>query len=378
MLRVLLALPGLHRVVRGAEVAFEEMGRHLAMLTGVRVTLIGSGEARAGEPYEFVHAGCVARERFEGWPRVPALRSHYAYEELTFAANLLRVYRPGGFDVTVGCSYPYTNWVLRGRHVRGRRPVHVFVTQNGDWMCRAQSAEYKAFSCEGLVCTNPEYYGRNRERFPCVLIPNGVDPQRFAPGAGERGAFGLPSDAQVALMVSALIPSKRVLEGIEAVARVEGMHLAVAGDGELRQRVLEVGKRVLGERFHWLRVARQNMPELYRCADVFLHMSQDEPSANAYIEALASGLPIVTQDRAVTRWTLEQQAVLVDTGDMAAVARGLKQAMDIGKTDEAVAQRRALVQRRYTWGGIARQYAEFFEALCGGQRTFEEAAEVAR
>ena len=42
-LRVLFALPGLHRVVRGAEVAFESVAREIARTPGYGVTLVGSG-----------------------------------------------------------------------------------------------------------------------------------------------------------------------------------------------------------------------------------------------------------------------------------------------------------------------------------------------
>ena len=45
------------------------------------------------------------------------------------------------------------------------------------------------------------------------------------PVAGDRARFGLPEDRPVVLMVSALIASKRVLEGIEAVARTEDLAL---------------------------------------------------------------------------------------------------------------------------------------------------------
>lgn len=364
-LRVLMALPGLHRVNRGAEVAFELMANELARLDAVAVTLIGSGREIPGRSYEFVHAGCAARERFERLPKLPVLRGAYCYEELTFAPGLWRGYDPSAYDVTVTCAYPFTNWLLRAKKRSGRRPAHVYVTQNGDWPARAGNAEYRWFGCEGLVCTNPEYYEHNKDRWPSVLIPNGVDADVFHPPAGdkERERWGLPADVPVVLIVSALIPSKRVAEGIRCVAEAEGgVSLVVAGDGPLRDEVERVGHELLGDRFQRLRVPRERMPGLYRCADVFLHMSMDEPSANAYIEALASGLPIVTHDRAVTRWTLEDVAVLVDTTDERAVIDGIGRAMDMS-TEGDVARRRELVERRFTWKRLAGQYAEFFREV---------------
>ncbi|WP_017298483.1 glycosyltransferase family 4 protein [Nodosilinea nodulosa] len=362
-MRILIALPGLHRVIRGAEVAFEQLAIQLAALPDCQVTLIGSGHPRADDPYQFHHVPCIARETFERWPAFPFLRGHYVYEELTFVPGLLGAYNPNNYDVTVTCSYPYTNWLLRAKRNK-LGPKHIFVTQNGDWMCIADNAEYKYFGCDGLVCTNPEYFERNKANYPSVLIPNGVDPNLFSPGLGNRAKLGIPAQAPLAVMVSALIPSKRVLEGIRSAAKVDGLHLAIAGDGELRVEVKALGEKLLGDRFHLLKLPREAMPDLYRCANVFLHMSQDEPSANVYIEALATGLPIVTHDRPVTRWTLENEAILVDTSQEDSVAEGLKLALHSKGDSHYVQSRRDLAIRRFSWASLAKEYREFFESVC--------------
>jgi glycosyltransferase involved in cell wall biosynthesis len=362
-MRVLFALPGLHRVVRGAEVAFEEVARCIARVPGFDVTLIGSGPAREGEPYNYLRTACIRRERFEKFPSVPFLRDHYGYEELSFAPGLLRSFSPNEFDVTVTCGYPYTNWVLRSRRSKGN-PKHIFVTQNGDWMVRSDAWEYKHFGCDGLICTNPDYFDAHCDRWMSALIPNGVDPNVFHPGAAERAAFGLPTDRPVILMVSALAPFKRVIEGIQAAAKVPEAYLIIAGDGEQREQVDALGGQLMPGRFARVTLPRTRMPSLYRSVDVFLHMSQDEPSANAYIEALASGLPIVTHDRRVTRWTLEDAGVLVDTSDEAAVVDGIDRALNL-KSESNVANRRRLAKERFAWESIAGMYCKFFEQIVG-------------
>jgi glycosyltransferase involved in cell wall biosynthesis len=358
--RIAIALPGVHRVVRGAETAFEELARQWSIL-GHDVTLFGSGPARDGEPYRYEYIPCIPREHYVDWPKFPPLRTHYAWEELSFASGLLRKYRPENFDFTVACSYPFINWVFRrGRH--GRRPRHIFITQNGDWMLQAHDAEYSLFDCDALVCTNPQFFARHRGRFPSTLIPNGVDPDRFSPGPADRSAFGLPADKKIVLMVSALIPSKRVVEGIQAVSRIDDLFLVVAGDGECRDQVEAEAARALPCRFMRITIPREKMPALYRCADVFLHTSREESSANAYLEALATGLPIVTHDWQVTRWTLEDCGVLVDCSDPSRLVAGLKTALE-ANTPSQVADRRALARRKFSWSAIGLGYIDFFTSL---------------
>lgn len=360
--RVLFALPGLHAVNRGAEVAFESLAARLAADHGFEVTLMGSGGPRRDAPYRFVHVPRVDRAHFRRWPRIPGLRTETAYEEACFAAMMLCKYTPSNFDVTVTCGYPFMNWLLRSRRA-GQRPRHVFVTQNGDWPCHRKNSEYRYFGCDLLVCTNPEYYANHRAAFPrCVLIPNGVDPSRFHPSASASVSPHGSSDRPVILMVSALIPSKRVLEGVRAVAQVPDVALLVAGDGPLRVDVERLGHELMPGRFARQSFTREEMPGVFRRAAVLLHMSMDEPFGIVYVEALATGLPIVAHDWPATRWTLEDNAQLVDSTDELAVAAALKAAL-ADQTQDQVRRRVGLAKQRFDWRAIGAQYAEAIKNL---------------
>src|SRR5208283_3772169 len=110
-------------------------------------------------------------------PSLPLLRDECGYEELTFAPELIWNYNPKHYDITLTCSYPFTNWILRRPGISGPRPPHVFVTQNGEWPALASrspgsKSEYRFFGCDGLVCINPDFFERNKEYWNCRLIPN--------------------------------------------------------------------------------------------------------------------------------------------------------------------------------------------------------------
>lgn len=354
-MRVLFALPGLHRFDRGAEVAFISVAKQLAE-AGDSVTLIGSGRERAGTPYRFLHASSLGRAKFEAFPRIPLFRDECAYEELTFVPALMHRYRPAEYDVTVTCGYPFTNWTLRHPTLSGPRPPHVFVTQNGDWPAYSNSREFRLFGCEGLVCTNPDFYERNMTRWHCRMIPNGVDCARFQPGQPQREEFGLPADRLIVLMVSALAFTKRVEAGIEAVSRIPDAHLVVAGDGPLRQACHDLAARLMPGRFTRLSLAPERMPALYQSADVFLHLSKEESFGNVFVEAMACGLPIVAHDSPRLRWIVGDHEFLLDTGDSAAIAQHIGLARQAGTSD-----RQARVERaaRFSWTKIGQSYREF-------------------
>lgn len=358
-MHIVFALPGLHRIRRGAEVALESVAHEIAMAGKHQVTVIGSGEQLPDRAYRFKHVPAVSRSHFEKWPRMPFLRSEHMYEELTFALNALGRSWTVDADMTVTCGYPYASWALR----RGgkAKPRHVFVTQNGDWPASGQSAEARFFSCDGLICTNPIYLARNRERWKSTLIPNGVDIAQFHPGEGDRDRLGLPRDAKLVLMVSALESWKRVLQAVRAVSSVEGVHLVLAGDGPLRAEVNELGAELMPGRFTCRTFSREAMPDLYRSADLFLHAAMGESFGNVYIEALSSGLPVVAHDEDVTRWILGRYATLVDTHSEQAMSEAVRRALKTPRSDKMEASEWA--HSRYGWRKIAAEYAEFLELI---------------
>jgi glycosyltransferase involved in cell wall biosynthesis len=362
-MRILFALSGLHRFDRGAEVAFISLAEQLVKL-GESVTLIGSGKNRESAPYTFKQVESIARENFESFPSIPFLRNECAYEEATFAPGLLRSYRPADYDVTLTCGYPFVNWILRRPTISGSGPPHVFVTQNGDWPAYTNKSEYRFFGCDGLVCTNPDFYERNKHRWLSALIPNGVDIDRFTQGSAQRSEFNLPADRFTVLMVSALIPSKRVEAGIEAVSKIPDAHLVVAGDGPARREINALAAKLLPDRFTCVSVPSQRMPSLYRSADVFLHLSQEESFGNVFLEAMASGLPIVGYNSPRLRWIVGENEYLVDSDDE--IITKIQQARN-----SSAANKEDRIQRATTfaWKEVGKMYQEFLGRVIRDSRS---------
>lgn len=354
-MRILFALAGLHRVDRGAEVAFISLAAELAR-TGNQVTLIGSGPKRPDAPYHYITAPVLPRERFERFPQVPILRSETVWEEATFALGLLRRYRPGDHDITLTCSYPFTNWVLR--RPAKRRPPHVFVTQNGNWPVISNDLEYRYFDCDGLVCTNPTFF--EQSRYPAALIGNGVNLSQFMPGPADRERLGLPLAGTIILMASAMIASKHLDEAIEAVSLIPGATLVVAGDGPLRSTLQRLADQKLPGRFRRMQLSPAEMPRLYRCANVFLHLSRTESFGNVYVEAMATGVPVVAIDSSHTRWIYGEDAFLAQPCKPQEVAARINDALQAGP---ALQQRLVKRAQGFGWPEIGRKYQDFLGGI---------------
>jgi glycosyltransferase involved in cell wall biosynthesis len=222
------------------------------------------------------------------------------------------------------------------------------------------------FRCDGLVCTNPVYFARNEVRWRSTLVPNGVDLARFAPGPGDRAALGLPEGVPLVLMVSALIDTKRVDAAVRAVAELDGVHLVVAGDGIARDEIESLAATLLPGRFHRLTLPFERMPLLYRSADVFLHTTLAESFGNVYVEARASGLPVVAHDSAITRWILGVSDLLVDTEHQGVLIDAIARALQAASSSASTTMPEDL--ERFSWPRVIDGYEAFLgEVLAAGR-----------
>jgi glycosyltransferase involved in cell wall biosynthesis len=129
----------------------------------------------------------------------------------------------------------------------------------------------------------------------------GLDHARFhtRPRAEARsviaGSLGVPEDGALLVAAGALIDVKGQRHAIDALTALPGTRLALAGKGEderkLRAQAQELG---LGERVHFLgQISHEQLPMLFAAADTAVLPSSREGIANAWIEALGCGTPLV-------------------------------------------------------------------------------------
>lgn len=133
----------------------------------------------------------------------------------------------------------------------------------------------------------------------------GLDHARFQPlpraqarahVAASLPALPLRPEDRLAVCVGALIPIKGQALAIEALTSLPGdLHLALAGTGAdeaaLRAKAAMLG---VSGRVHFLgAVSHEVLPTLLSAADVMVLPSEREGLANAWIEALACGTPLV-------------------------------------------------------------------------------------
>jgi len=122
-----------------------------------------------------------------------------------------------------------------------------------------------------------------------IAMPSSMPEVRAA-----RAALELPADVPIIGSVTRLSRPKRLDRLLEATARLPGVHCALAGQGELedelRARAESLG---IAHRVHFLGY-RTDVPNVLAALDVFVLTSDQEGMANAMLEAMAAGVPVVS------------------------------------------------------------------------------------
>jgi UDP-glucose:(heptosyl)LPS alpha-1,3-glucosyltransferase len=172
-----------------------------------------------------------------------------------------------------------------------------------------------------------------------ALVPNGIDTHRFVPAkrdaqrAEARRSLRI-EDEVVFLSVAVNFALKGVDVTLAALAHLVRAHskvkLIVAGSGpieEYRRRAARLG---VASAVSFLGHV-DDVPRLHAAADVYLHPTFHDACSLATLEALASGLPVITTRRngAADAMSSDREGYVLDrAGDVAALAQAMRALLD--------------------------------------------------
>lgn len=181
-------------------------------------------------------------------------------------------------------------------------------------------------------------------------IPNGVDLKKFTK-TGKT--YNTKLKKPIIISVGALVKSKRIDLVIKAVSKLPEANLLVVGEGVEKKRLLSLAEKLMPGRFEFVNVRHEQMPEIYRAADVFaLLPSSSEAFGIVYVEAMASGLPIVCADDEQRKEIVGTAGILVDH---ATEPEDIAFAIDTALKRKWNGEPRKQAQR-FSWDEIAQRY----------------------
>lgn len=189
-------------------------------------------------------------------------------------------------------------------------------------------------------------------------VVNGVDSTEFYPGACERSRFGLPLDVPLGLFAGDLKSPRKNLETVlRSLVAVPELHLAVAGRTEGSASPALAESLGVASRVHFIGFQR-DMPALMRSVDLFVFPSRYEACSLVLLEALASGLPVITASSAggAELITPDVGKVLDDSEDHASLAEILRTMVMDKAGRSRMGSRARRVAEQHSWSAMAQSY----------------------
>jgi glycosyltransferase involved in cell wall biosynthesis len=375
-LRIAIASSGLGHIRRGVETWAEEIATAFYD-RGLDVALF-QGAGAADAPWKCV-LPCLKRfdpktqklarvfRKLSGW-RYGAGNA-YDIEQTTFVMSLWpRVFR--SYDI-LHVKEPWIALWMDRLHRAGLSRPRVILSHGTEepWeflrkysniqhMAPTYVEEYKPLSPPGQ---------RN------FVVPNFVDTRKFVPGdrAAARRLWKLEDGDYVALCVAAIRKfHKRIdylLREFDLFRRRTPMsaRLVVAGAHENETaELMEYGRQLLGDRVLFLEnVPRSAMASLYHAADVFVLTSLHEMFGNVFLEAMATGLPVICNRTPVLDWVVGPAGLRPDLSRESALADALEIMADPQTRGRYAREARPYVERMFSREAVADQMIAMYREV---------------
>jgi len=196
------------------------------------------------------------------------------------------------------------------------------------------------------------------------VIPNGVELDRFRPAETQK-----TGDILKLLTIGRLSVTKRVdvlIDTVEILHKVGcKVHLAIVGGGGLEGQLRQiVSKKNLSDiieitgRLDW-----GKMPRLYRQSDVFISATTQEGMSNAMLEAMASGLPIITTRCEGVEELIADNGIVVEQSDAGAIAGAIKKLADNRQIRKQMSVEARKQAEKFSWKSVTQKYIDCYRKV---------------
>jgi len=203
------------------------------------------------------------------------------------------------------------------------------------------------------------------EREKIRVIWNGIDVNEFSPGIADRLALGIAHNGFLAFFAGDMrTPRKNLDTVLQAIRTVPDIHLVVAGDLKKNPYPAKVQELGMAERVTFLGF-RPDIAKIMRAVDAFVYPARYEPLGLVVLEALASGLPVITASTTGASALVDESCgiVLRNPED----AAGLGTALERLASDPALRRRMGEAAREraltHTWQRMAEEYTKLYEHI---------------
>lgn len=188
-------------------------------------------------------------------------------------------------------------------------------------------------------------------------ITNGVDLKKFNSAGSKKN---LQLKGPIILSVGALEWYKHHERSIKALAKLDVGSLLIIGQGSEKESLESLGNKLLGkDRFLILKADYDEVADYYRAVNLFVLPSWGRESFGiVYLEAMASGVPVVAPDDQSRKEIVGNGGILVDVSNEEKYALAIQEALS--KKWHKLPRTQA---EKFSWDIVAEKYMSLFDSM---------------
>ena len=204
------------------------------------------------------------------------------------------------------------------------------------------------------------------------IISNGVDTELFYPNKNKNATS---SEVQL-LFISRLMPQKGIDTLINAcnVLNQRGItnyKLTIVGEGHLKGLMFSlIEKYRIREKINYLGWKDlDELPDIYRKADIFILPSVMEGMPSVVLQAMASGLPIIASRVKGFEEVLEENVngLFAEYNNPGQFANAIEKLIESESLRKSMSQKSIEKSKQFSWESIAKQYLELYKQTVYGK-----------
>ena len=195
------------------------------------------------------------------------------------------------------------------------------------------------------------------------IIYNGIDVGEFkARNKKNNNSFNV-------LCVTRLIKRKGIKYLVLALPKVIkkypdlNLKLTIIGEGNLKKDLEDLVKDKNLNRFIYFKglIEHSQLPLYYNRADVFILPSLNEGMSNAVLEAISSGLPIITTDTGGTSELVKENGFIVPKKNSEKISEALIKLIEDKDLCLEMGEKSREIAEKLGWDKVAEQYLEIYK-----------------
>ena len=193
------------------------------------------------------------------------------------------------------------------------------------------------------------------------IIYNGIDIEQFKPARGNNNKLRL-------LCVSRLIERKGIDYLLRSISLIKEefsniFELWIVGEGNLEQQLKRLSRQlgivdVISFKGY---IEHDRLPDIYAISDIFILPSLNEGMSNTVLEAMASGLPIVTTDTGGAKELIDGNGIIIPTNDVKGITGALSKLIKKTSLRKQMGIKSRELASKFSWSAVAEDYMSLYE-----------------